>query len=146
MGVRLTGRARDLLLGPNLGDLAAMRRDGGAHVVPLWVDVDDEGLVVLDGAEGRAWVGQLRRDPRVSLTVQSREDPYEYLALRGRVAREGGDPAFAHVDALARRYTGHDTDPYRRPGEVRALFWVEPGWAFHSYDFGVPHPGNVDRA
>jgi len=146
MAVRIEGRARELLEGPNLGYLAAMRRDGGAHVVPLWVDLDGE-LILLDGAEGRAWCDQLARDPRVTLTVQDRGDPYAYLTVRGRVVRTGGDPGFRHIDRMAMKYMNRDSDPYRRPNEVRVLFWVEPEWSFlFPTDFGVPHPGNLDRA
>lgn len=145
MGVRIEGRARELLEGPNLGYLAAMRRDGGAHVVPLWVDLDG-GLILLDGAEGRTWCEQLKRDGRVTLTVQDRDNPYEYLTLRGRVVRTGGDAEFRHIDSMAKKYMNRDSDPYRRPNEVRVLFWVEPEWAFlFPTDFGAPHPGNLDR-
>ena len=34
---------------------------------------------MLNTAEGRAWPRNLERDPRVTLTVQNLENPYEYV-------------------------------------------------------------------
>lgn len=138
----IEGRARELLEGPNIGFMATIRRDGTPHVVPAWVDVDDDH-VLLDSAEGRAGVAHLRRDPRLTLTVPNDANPYEYLTLRGRVVRERADPDYRHIDRMAGKYVGRDADPFRRPGEVRVLLDVEVDWMFlFPTDFGVPHPGD----
>ncbi len=51
---------------PHTGKLATTRRDGRAHVAPVWFAVDDDGSIVFTtGAEtlkGRT----LRRDPRAA--------------------------------------------------------------------------------
>ena len=39
------------------------------HAVVVWVDADDEGYVLLNTAEGRAWRKNIARDPRVTVTV-----------------------------------------------------------------------------
>ena len=81
---------------------------------------------MLNTAEGRAWPRNLERDPRVTLTVQNMENPYEYLEVRGRVAERTHDGADEHIDALAKKYLGQDSYPYRQPGEQRVIIRVEP--------------------
>ena len=81
---------------------------------------------MLNTAEGRAWPRNLERDPRVTLTVQNMENPYEYVEVRGRVAERTHDGADEHIDALAKKYLDQDSYPYRQPGEQRVIIRVEP--------------------
>ena len=81
---------------------------------------------MLNTAEGRAWLRNLERDPRVTLTVPNLENPYEYLEVRGRIAERTHDGADEHIDALAKKYLGADEYPYRQPGEQRVIVRVEP--------------------
>ena len=83
MSVRIEGRIEELLTGKNFCTVATLREDGSIHCAPVWVDVQD-GRPVLNTAEGRAWPRNLERDPRVTLTVQNHENPYEYVSIRGR--------------------------------------------------------------
>jgi PPOX class probable F420-dependent enzyme len=125
MSVKIEGRGEELLKAKNFCHVATLRADGSVHGVPVWVDVQD-GLPVVNSAEGRAWPRNLERDPRVTLTVQNMENPYEYLEVRGRVAeitREGAD---AHIDSLAKKYMDVDEYPLRQPGEVRVIIRVQP--------------------
>ncbi len=125
MSTAIEGRAEDLLKAKNFANVATLRRDGSVQVAPVWVDVED-GLAVVNSAEGRAWPRNLERDPRVTLTVQNMENPYEYVEIRGRVAeltREGADE---HINSLAKKYLGQDEYPYRQPGEQRIIIRVEP--------------------
>ena len=85
MSATIEGRAEELLQAKNFCHVATLRADGSVHGVPVWVDVQD-GRPVLNTAEGRAWPRNLERDPRVTLTVQNMENPYEYLEIRGRDA------------------------------------------------------------
>jgi PPOX class probable F420-dependent enzyme len=125
MSVKLEGRSAELLEAKNFANVATLRRDGTVHEVPTWVDVQD-GRPVLNSAEGRAWPRNLERDPRVTLTVQNLENPYEYVTVTGRVAERTHDGADEHIDALARKYLGADEYPGRRPEEQRVIIRVEP--------------------
>jgi len=125
MSATIEGRSVELLQGKNFCHVATLRPDGSVHGVPVWVDVQD-GLPTLNTAEGRAWPRNLQRDPRVTLTVQNMENPYEYLAIRGRVAERTHEGADAHIDALAKKYMGVDEYPLRQPGEQRLIIRVEP--------------------
>jgi hypothetical protein len=68
----------------------------------------------------------MRRDRRVTLTIQDPDNPYRYLEVRGRVVEITEDGADAHIDRLAKKYLGVDQYPYRQPGEVRVTYKIEP--------------------
>lgn len=116
--------ARRLLKQPAFAHLGTLMKDGTPQVTPVWVDVDD-GHVVVNSAEGRVKVNNLRRDPRASVEVQDPDNPYAYVSIRGRaeLTHEGADE---HIDDLAKRYLGQDTYPYRQPGEVRVKIEIDP--------------------
>jgi PPOX class probable F420-dependent enzyme len=125
MSAKIEGRAEELLQAKNFCHVATLRADGSVHGVPVWVDVQD-GLPTLNTAEGRAWPRNLQRDPRVTLTVQSMENPYEYVEIRGTEAERTHDGADEHIDALAKKYMDADTYPLRQPGEQRLIIRVAP--------------------
>jgi PPOX class probable F420-dependent enzyme len=125
MSATIDGRAEELLQAKNFCHVATLRADGSVHGVPVWVDVQD-GRPVLNTAEGRVWAANLARDPRVTLTVQNLENPYEYLAIRGTAAERTTDGADEHIDLLAKKYMGVDTYPLRQPGEQRLIIRVDP--------------------
>jgi PPOX class probable F420-dependent enzyme len=125
MSATITGRAEELLKAKNFCHVATLRADGSVHDVPVWVDVQN-GLPTLNTAEGRAWPRNLERDPRVTLTVQNMENPYEYLEIRGREAERTHEGADEHIDAMAKKYMDADSYPRRRPGERRLIIRIEP--------------------
>ena len=125
MSTAVEGRAEALLKAPNFCNVSTLRGDGSIQAVPVWVDVQ-EGKPVLNTAEGRAWPRNLKRDPHVTLTVQNMENPYEYVAIRGRVAERTTDGADAHIDALAMKYMGQESYPFRQPGEQRLIVRIDP--------------------
>jgi PPOX class probable F420-dependent enzyme len=125
MSATIEGRAEELLKAKNFCNVASLRSDGTIHGVPVWVDVQD-GRPVVNSAEGRSWVRNLERDPRVTLTVQNMENPYEYLEVRGRVAEQTREGADGHIDSLAKKYMDADSYPFRQPGEQRVIIRVEP--------------------
>jgi PPOX class probable F420-dependent enzyme len=131
MSSKIEGRAAELLQHKNFCVVSTLRADGSVHAVPVWVDLQD-GLPTLNTAEGRAWPRNLQRDPRVTLTVQNLENPYEYVAIRGRVSERTHEGADAHIDALAGKYLGQATYPYRQPGEERVIVRVAPEYV-HTY-------------
>jgi PPOX class probable F420-dependent enzyme len=123
MSTTIEGRSEELLKGKNFCTVATLRSDGTIHGAPVWVDVQD-GMAVLNSAEGRTWPRNLERDPHVTLTVPNSENPYEYTEIRGRVAERTHDGADEHIDAMAKKYLGQDTYPYRQPGEQRVIIRV----------------------
>jgi PPOX class probable F420-dependent enzyme len=131
MSQAIEGRAEELLKAKNFCVVSTLRPDGSVHAAPTWVDVQ-EGRPVLNTAEGRTWPRNLERDQRVTLTVLNMENPYEYVAVRGRVAERTTDGADAHIDALAMKYLGQESYPFRQPGERRVIIRVSPEYV-HAY-------------
>ena len=121
----IDGRAKELLEAPNFTHLATIREDGTPHGVVVWQHVED-GKIALNSSEGRAWPANVRRDPRVTITVHDEQNPYEYVEIRGRVVEDTHDGAKEHIDALAKKYLGKDEYPFLQPGEQRIKFLVEP--------------------
>ncbi len=126
----LDGRKRELLEAPNFCNVATILRDGTPHVVPTWVDVEGD-QIWLNSAEGRLWPKNIRRDPRVTLTILDQENPYEFVSIRGRLVEDTHDGADEHIDKLAKKYMGVDTYPLRKEGEQRVIFKIQPERVIH---------------
>ncbi len=78
--------------------------DGSPVTTATWYDwVDGRILLTMDAAGRR--VRNLRRDPRVSLTVLG-NSWYNQLSLLGRAVEIRDDPDFADTDRLSIRYEG----------------------------------------
>jgi PPOX class probable F420-dependent enzyme len=118
-------RYRDLFTKKAFAHVATVGRDGAPQVTPVWVDYDGTH-VLINTARGRVKDKNLQRNPTVALSVQDPDNPYRYLQVRGRVIEVTEKGADAHIDALAKRYMGHDRYGNRRPGEVRVIFKILP--------------------
>jgi PPOX class probable F420-dependent enzyme len=125
MAGKLEGRVRELLEQPNFVAVATNTEDGPPDVKVVWADVEDD-QVVLNSAEGRKWPERLRRNGKATVTVVNHENPYEYAVIRGRLADDTHEGADENIDALAKKYLGKDEYPFRKPGEQRVLFRIDP--------------------
>ena len=125
MPAQLSPAVQELIRQPNFANIATLMPDGSPQVSPVWIDTDGRNII-FNTAEGRQKPRNLRRDGRVALTVLDQSNPYRYAEIRGRVVDltpEGGD---AHIDAMAKKYLGQDTYPFRQPGEQRVTFRLRP--------------------
>ncbi len=119
-------RFKDLLTTkPAFAHLATVMPDGQPQVTPVWIDFDGNHILV-NSAKGRQKDKNMRREPRVALSIQDPENPYRYLEIRGRVVAVTEDGADQHIDKQAKKYLGQEKYPGRKPGEVRVLYKVEP--------------------
>ena len=101
----------DLFERPTVAHLATLFPDGTPHVTPVWIDRDPEtGHLLVNTERGRQKVANVERDPRVGLSMTDPDDPYRRLSVSGEVVEVTTAGAREHIDALARRYTGHDYD------------------------------------
>ena len=69
---------------------------------------------------------KMRRDPRVSVSIQDPENPYRYLEIRGKVVEITQSGADDHINKLTQKYLGKPEYPFRQPGEVRVVYKIEP--------------------
>ena len=72
------------------------------------------------------WPANVARDPKLTISVHNSENPYEYAAISGSVVDTDTANGDAHIDALAKKYLGKDTYPFRRAGEVRVTYKIRP--------------------
>jgi PPOX class probable F420-dependent enzyme len=88
--------------------LATTRRDGRAHVAPVWYAVDGHTLVFNTG-ESTLKCRTLRRDPRLAMCVDDDSPPFSYVAIEGE-AEISADPDDLRKWAtiLGGRYMGDD--------------------------------------
>jgi PPOX class probable F420-dependent enzyme len=116
---------RKLFEEANFGHLATLMPDGSPQVTPVWVDFDGRYILV-NTAEGRQKPRNIRRDPRVAISVTRQGSPYAYAQVRGRVVEVTSEGAEEHIDRLAKKYLGRETYPFRQPGERRVIFKIAP--------------------
>jgi PPOX class probable F420-dependent enzyme len=122
----LTDHDIALLKGTNFAHFVTLNQDGSAHSAPLWIDVDDDGRVLVNSAVGRKKDRNIRRDPRVVVSVHAQDDPYTCTAISGTVISiETGEVAEAHQDSLNQKY--RDGEHWEHvPGQVRVLYRIRP--------------------
>jgi PPOX class probable F420-dependent enzyme len=110
--------------------LATLMPDGSPQVTPVWCDYDGE-YVRVNSALGRQKDKNMRKNPRVALSIADPDNPYRYLEVRGRVVEVTEEGADRHIDSLAKKYMDLDEYPYRRPGERRVIYKIKPEHATH---------------
>jgi PPOX class probable F420-dependent enzyme len=125
MADTLEGPARALFAGTNFAHLSVPRKDGSVQSAVLWIDLDDEGRIVVNSAEGRAWPKNLRREGRATISIHNQEKPYEYVSVTATLTGDTNEGAVEVIEALSRKYTG---GPY--PGDLvneqRVTFTLTP--------------------
>ena len=123
---KLTEKAITLITQPNFAYFATVKADGSPHVSPVWIDVSDDKILV-NTALGRVKEQNVRRDPRVAISVGDKDNQYDKVDISGRVvAFIEGEEADQSIDSLAKKYLGVDEYPYRKPGEQRLILVIEP--------------------
>ena len=112
----LSPELRALLEQKVYGHVITMNRNGSPQMTMVWMNVHN-GKAAFNTAMGRVKARNLKRDPRVMVSVQALDNPQQYALLVGTatVAEAG---AIDHINALARKYMGTDY-PNLQPGEVR---------------------------
>jgi PPOX class probable F420-dependent enzyme len=125
---RLTEKQIELLTGPNFGVVATLKPDGSPQTTVVWVDWDGEN-VVFNTTTRRAKGRHLTEDPRVSITVWDRDDPYRFVEVEG-VAKLDEEGADEHIRKLAQEYWGRD---YAEPKD-RVIVRIRPR---RVYSYGI---------
>ena len=115
---------QDLFQKKAFASLATLMPDGRPQVTPVWCDFDGH-YVIVNSAKGRRKDRNIRRDPRVSLSILDPDNPYRYLEVRGRVVEVTEQGANEHIDKMAKKYLNLDRFD-GRPGEVRVIYRIEP--------------------
>jgi PPOX class probable F420-dependent enzyme len=102
----LTEKQAQLFLDPNFGVVGTVKEDGSPQTSVVWVDWDGEN-VVFNTKRPRAKGRHLTRNPRVSISVIDREDPYRYVEVEGTAVLDD-EGANEHIGKLSHKYKGTD--------------------------------------
>jgi PPOX class probable F420-dependent enzyme len=110
MVAQLSDEALELLLSDAVATVVTLNPDGSAHLSAAWVGIED-GEIVFATLPDQRKLRNLRRDPRVALSVQADQinewGLREYLVIEGTARiTEGG--AAALLQRLAHTYLGPD--------------------------------------
>lgn len=113
---------RRVLDGASIAHLASVLPDGGPHSVPVWIGTEGDHVAIVTGPDSRK-ARNLRRDPRVALSLTPADNPFQPVIVRGRVVEWiEGDTAWEIVDRISTKYIN---GPYSRH-EERVVALIEP--------------------
>ncbi len=125
MAITLNGQQKKYLADKNFGHIATLNKDGSPQVSPVWVDFDGKHVIV-NSEQSRLKVRNLKRDPRVSISIQNSENPYEYIEIRGKVVEITAVGGSEGIDRLAKKYMGQEKYPWNQPTDVRVQIKIAP--------------------
>ncbi|HEY3471798.1 MAG TPA: PPOX class F420-dependent oxidoreductase [Amycolatopsis sp.] len=109
MALTLPDAVRALIDGKNFATVATLDPDGGPQTSVVWVGLDD-GDLVFSATEDRRKVRNLRRDPRLSVSITDAGNPYRHTQLRG-TAVITPDPGKTLPKTLSHKYLAQDPPP-----------------------------------
>jgi PPOX class probable F420-dependent enzyme len=121
---QLSDVALKLLASAAVANVATLNPDGSPHLSAAWIGLED-GEIVFGTLDDQHKLKNLRRDPRIALTIQSDQinewGLREYLVAYGAARiTQGGAPEL--LQRLARTYIGPDaifpTMPDPPPGFI----------------------------
>ena len=119
--VSIPAEVRALLEAPNYVHLSTLRRDGRPRNHVVWVGLEDERILVC--TSDWTWKAKdMRRDPRVALSVVDADNPYRMAAVQGRVVEVRPDEGCRLMDPISIKYTGR---PFPSRGADRVCFVIE---------------------
>lgn len=108
-GTPLEPDVRELLTARNMAHVATSMSDGAPHVSPVWIEVLEDDRLAFFSPETNLKIRNLRRDPRIAVSVVDEHNPYRSVILRGRVVDElEGERAIEIMNRMSRRYAGTD--------------------------------------
>jgi len=125
---------RELLERPNYVHLSTLRRDGTPRNWVVWVGLEGDRLLIC--STDYSWKSKdMRRDPRVGLSVTDLDNPYRMASLQGRVVEIRNDEGCRYMDPISFKYTNR---PFPSRGADRVCFVIEIVRA-HQTTLGLMH-------
>ncbi len=120
----LDAAVKSLAQEPNLAAVSTLGPDGQPMTHLMWVGADDDHLLINTEVERQKY-RNISRDPRVTVAIVDRNNPYHYAEVRGRVVDKIiGDRARDQLEELSQQYTGA---PYALPIQSdRVLLFIQP--------------------
>jgi len=137
----LPADVRELFDAPNYVHLSTLRADGSPRSWVVWVGLEGDRLLIC--THDSNWKAKdMRRDPRVSLSVVDLANPYRMAAIQGRVVEVRPDPDCRFMDPISMKYT---SAPFPSRDPERVCFVIEAVHAGARHlDFLRHNPGPTE--
>jgi PPOX class probable F420-dependent enzyme len=101
----------ELARGQNFAALTTLLPGGHPQTQVMWVDANRQHLLINTEVH-RQKFRNVERDPRVTVTIWDKEDPYRFVEVRGEVVENvKGQEARDHIDELSQKYRGKPYQP-----------------------------------
>jgi PPOX class probable F420-dependent enzyme len=117
--------------GKHFAFVATVNKDGSPQVTPTWIDLREDGKLLINTAEGRIKQKNVSRDPRVSISIINEENPYSMVTIKGRVVGQTTNGADEHIDNLAKRYLNAEKYPSHSSIVKRIILEIQPEKIFY---------------
>lgn len=132
MPIPIPADVRELLEAPSYVHLSTLRADGSPRNWVVWVGLEDDHILVCT-SDTIAKAKDMRRDPRVALSLTDGANPYRMAAIQGRVVEARPDEGCRYMDPISVKYTNAPF-PGRGPDRVCFVIAVEKA-AQHTLGF-----------
>ena len=116
---------RKLIDEKTFAEIGTLMQDGSPQITTVWIDRDGD-TILINTAVGRTKEKNLRRDPRVAISLRGNDNPYRMATIRGKVTEFVTTGADDHIDKLAMKYMGKEKYPWKTPTEQRVIIRITP--------------------
>jgi PPOX class probable F420-dependent enzyme len=126
-GQELHPTVLELARGQNFAALTSLLPNGHPQTQVMWVDADDQRLLINTEVH-RQKFRNVERDPRVTVMIWDKEDPYRFVEVRGEVVEKvTGPEARKHIDELSQNSQKYRGRPYQtRIRSERVVLRIAP--------------------
>jgi PPOX class probable F420-dependent enzyme len=114
-----------LFEGRNLAFISTLSKDGSPHITPVWADMEED-LTLVNTFETSAKNKNIKKDPRITISVVENNNPHNMVSIKGRVIDQTAEGADEHLKKLAKRYLGIGKYYYRKPSHRRIILKIKP--------------------
>ena len=123
-GQELHPMVLEMARGRNFAAFTTLLPGGHPQTQVMWVDANEQHLLINTEVH-RQKFRNVERDPRVTVTIWDKEDPYRFVEVRGEVVEKvKGQEARKHIDELSQKYRGR---PYQtRIRSERVVLRIAP--------------------
>jgi len=101
----LPDNVKKFLAKPNLAVVATVSPSCRPQATPVWFMLDGDDILI-NTAKGRVKLRNLHSNPRVSLAIVDRDNPYAYVQIQGTVTGFDEKNGARDIDRLSLRYRG----------------------------------------
>jgi len=124
MGISLSEAAKKAIDANNFAHVATLMKDGSPQVSPVWIYRDGDDVMISTGVD-RIKTRNLKRDPRVAISIAPLDAPFPPILIRGRMKELiTGEAAVQGFVDVTKKYTGNEP-AQRPPAAERVVYRIE---------------------